>query len=588
MSGLRAAPGRSVSDRAAVGLAVAAWTGATVAVAVAPLMAWSAMVGALWTRRSTLLMLGVLVLAGSRAHGQGARAHPPIAPGPFDAVVDVVSDPVAIARGTRLDVSTDGVRYEVIGFGPPGARLRDRLVGERLAIHGTVQPVRADTWAGRRGAVGSVSAAEVGPHRPASGHERLANEFRQVLERGSASMATDDQALFLGMVYGDDRNLSILVEDDFRAAGLTHLVAVSGQNVAFVLVVVAPVLRRLGPWPRWMAVLGILVLFGTITRFEPSVMRSIAMAVVAATATALGREATATRTLSIAVAGLVVFDPSLVHQLAFRLSVAATAGILWLAPAIGRVLPGPRVFREALGVTAGAQLAVSPMLVLTFGAVPVASVPANLLAGPASAPVMIWGLTGGVVAGFAPEGLAAALHWPTARLTGWLRLVARVAAQAPLGQIGRVELIGGVTIVVLCLIGGARRSAGWAAAAVLALPSLVFAAPPTGRFELGTDLVAWRGDAIVVEVGPGATPAEALAALRGAGVVAIDVVVLTTGAERETATARAVAARHRVGATWTPEQFAPGAPIRVGEWRIARSGGDADPHLVVSLDRAPP
>jgi competence protein ComEC len=568
-------------------MAVAAWTGALAAVAVAPVVAWAGIVGAVWTRRSTVLVVAVLVLAGSRAHGRAASTDPAVVPGGFDETVEVVSDPVAIARGTRLDVSADGVRYEAIGFGPAGARLRDRLVGEHVALRGTVRPVRADTWAGRRGVGGAISVDDVVAHSPASGHERLANEFRLLLERGSASMAIDDQALFLGMVYGDDRNLSVLIDDDFKAAGLTHLVAVSGQNVAFVLVVVAPVLRRLGPWPRWSAVLAILMLFGTITRFEPSVMRSIAMAVVAATATALGREATATRTLSIAVAALVVLDPSLVHQLGFRLSVAATAGILWIAPAIARLLPGPRVLREGIAVTAGAQLAVSPMLVLTFGAVPVASVPANLLAGPASAPVMIWGLTAGVVAGLAPPALASAVHWPTAQLTGWLRLVARLAAQAPLGQIGRVELIGGVAIVSLCLLAGARRAAGWLTVAILALPSLVFAVAPTGRFELGDGLVLWRGDTIVVEVGPGATPADALSALRGAGVGAIDVVVLTTGAEREAFTADAVAARHGVGATWAPAQFRHGAQIVVGAWSISRSGADVEDQLTVSAGRSP-
>jgi competence protein ComEC len=461
-------------------------------------------------------------------------------------------------------------------------------VGEQVSLSGTVRPVRADTWAGRRGVVGAISAEAVRGHQPASGHERVANEFRQLLQRGSKSLTTDDQALFLGIVYGDDRNLSALVDDDFRAAGLTHLVAVSGQNVAFVLVVVAPLLRRLGPWSRWSAILALLALFGTITRFEPSVMRSIAMAVVAATATALGRESTATRTLSIAVAGLVLFDPSLVHELGFRLSVAATAGILWVAPVVTRLLPGPRLLRAAVGVTAGAQLAVAPMLVLTFGAVPVASVPANLAAGPVSAPVMLWGLTGGVLAGFAPDPMAAALHWPTAQLTAWLRLVARLSAQAPLGQIGLLELVGGATIIPLLLTAGARRAAGWVTLAVLVLPSLLIAVPPAGRFDLGSGLVVWRGSSVVVEVGRDATPATALPLLRAAGIRDIDVMVLTTGSDREIATADVVAARHRVGATWGPDQFSDGTETSVGGWTVTKTHDGDEPRLTVAAHRSPP
>ena len=52
---------------------------------------------------------------------------------------------------------------------------------------------------------------------------------------------------------------------------------------------------------------------------------------------------------------------------------------------------------EALAVTACAQIAVAPLLVWRFEGLPVASLPANLLAGPAAGPVMMWGLMGGLV-----------------------------------------------------------------------------------------------------------------------------------------------------------------------------------------------
>ena len=60
---------------------------------------------------------------------------------------------------------------------------------------------------------------------------RIANSLRRTIESGARSLARDERALFTGLVYGDDRAQSPLTADDFDAAGLTHLLAVSGQNV---------------------------------------------------------------------------------------------------------------------------------------------------------------------------------------------------------------------------------------------------------------------------------------------------------------------------------------------------------------------
>src|SRR3546814_8489814 len=80
---------------------------------------------------------------------------------------------------------------------------------------------------------------------------------------------------------------------------------------------------------------------------------------------------------------------------------AACAAIVLLAPPISSVLPGPAAIRDALGVTLAAQLGVAPVLLATFGPMPVASIPANLLAVPVAGAVIAWGITAGLVAGVA-------------------------------------------------------------------------------------------------------------------------------------------------------------------------------------------
>ncbi len=99
------------------------------------------------------------------------------------------------------------------------------------------------------------------------------------------------------------------------------------------------------------------------------------------------------------------------------------------------MLPGPRWLADPMAVTMGAQLAVAPLLVTTFGGVPVSSLPANLLAAPAAGLVMTWGLGAGIPAGLLGARAAACLQWPTALGIGWIATVARVSSSLPLGQL---------------------------------------------------------------------------------------------------------------------------------------------------------
>ncbi|MFB0902598.1 MAG: ComEC/Rec2 family competence protein, partial [Acidimicrobiales bacterium] len=140
-------------------------------------------------------------------------------------------------------------------------------------------------------------------------------------------------------------------------------------------------------------------------------------------------------------AGWVVVDPLIVHSVAFQLSAAASAGIVLGSGRVARAVPGPRPVVEALAVTACAQIAVAPLLVLRFDGLPVASLPANLLAGPAAGPVMMWGLTGGLVAGVVPQRLAEWLHMPTQLALWWIDSVAALVPRLPLGRLGAVHVV---------------------------------------------------------------------------------------------------------------------------------------------------
>ncbi|MDQ3946152.1 MAG: ComEC/Rec2 family competence protein, partial [Actinomycetota bacterium] len=288
---------------------------------------------------------------------------------------------------------------------------------------------------------------------PASPVLRLANGLRSVVLSGARRLPETPAALTAGLLVGDDRDLPVPVASEFRAAGLSHLLAVSGANVALVLALAGPALRRFGLVGRFVGGVAVVGLFATMARFEPSVLRASAMAGIALVAGYVGRPASGRRLLALAVAGLVLVDPFLIHSVGFRLSVAASAGILVLARPLAGRLPGPRLVRSGLAVTAAAQIGVAPVALPTFGSPPLIAFPANLLAAPAAAGLTLWGFGSGITGGLLEPLLPAvpgALGVPTQALASYLAGLASLAARCPL-PVGPRAVVGLLTVSALAL-----------------------------------------------------------------------------------------------------------------------------------------
>lgn len=525
-------------DRWVLATAVCAAAGALVPATVPLALPVVLVLLALVVRRPLLLCVAVGLLVSALAASALAGlsgAEPAVVRGE----VTLLTDPVPAFGGVRAEVRVGERRVEARASGMAADALRDRLAGERVAVRGELSPIEAPApWLVVRHVGTRLQVHAVDGWRPGGTTSRVANGLRRTLEAGADPLGAERQSLFTGLVIGDDRHQPVELGDDFQGAGLTHLLAVSGQNVAFVLVLAGPLLRRLRLWPRLGASAGLIALFAVMTRGEPSVLRASVMAAVAVGATTIGRPQDRLRILGLAVTALLVMDPLLVGSVGFQLSVAAAGAIVVAAPALTAALPGPLPLREALAVTLAAQLGVAPVLVSTFGPVPVASIPANLLAVPVAGLVMAWGLTGGLLAGAIGGTGAEVLHLPTAALLGWLQAVARRAAAAPLGELRSVHLLALAAGLAGAVLGRhlARRcaaQAGLAVAVAAVLAAILQAhAPPALRTSLAPGVTRWHADGtdvVVLGGADGGRPLGAsgtLATLRSAGVGAIDVLVL--------------------------------------------------------------
>lgn len=362
-------------------------------------------------------------------------------------VATLVDDPVTTQYSTRVLVrstsfagrASGGRTVLVVAGRDVGRRLAVLEAGDRITLDGRLRPLtafdRRQRW---RHAVGRFDAHKLsGFSAPRGLLARTANTARALVLRGTQVLPTRERALLAGFLLGDTRGIDAREVGEFRAAGLSHLLAVSGANVAFALALVGPLLRRLRLGTRFVAGLATLAVFGTMTRWEPSVLRACAMAGLAMLAVLVGRPVPAARLLVLAVGGLLLADPFLLHSVGFALSAGAAAGIVVLGAPLEARLRLPRVVREPLAATLAAQAGVLPVLLSVFGTIPLVALPANVLAVPAAGPITVWGLAAGVLGGLAGPDAARLLEAPTAALLHWVEVVAHAASGVSLPVDGR-------------------------------------------------------------------------------------------------------------------------------------------------------
>jgi len=400
--------------------------------------------------------LGLAAVAGVLAQrAEAGLVAPPL--GRVSGEVTLVADPTPLPRsGVRAEARYRHKRVAVVAYRSAAAALDRRLAGERISVVGDLSPPGIyEERLRHRHLVGRLRVEVITDWRPGHRIATATNRLRRTLERGAEALPERQRGLFLGVIIGDDRDEAPDLVAAFRASGLGHITAVSGQNVAFVVAAVAPVLRRLRLAPRLVITLGLLAAFAMLTRAEPSVLRATGMAAVAAYGTAIGRPTTGVRALGLTVTVLILSDPLLVTSLGFRLSVAGAAGIVLAAAPLQRQLPGPEWVTAPVAVMLAAQLAVAPLLVGAFGSVALVSLPANLAAAPAVGPSMAWGLVAGLVGGLIGGRAAVLLQLPTSFLLAWIEAVARAGARWPLAHLAARDL------ALVGLVGGAATAARW-------------------------------------------------------------------------------------------------------------------------------
>ena len=201
-------------------------------------------------------------------------------------------------------------------------------------------------------------------------------------------------ALMRGMVLGDREAIPEEMEEGFRESGVVHILAISGQNLSIIALVLFFILNLLGLTRRKCALIvaPLLIFYALTTGFDPPVMRALVMALVVLGALALFRQVRLLNSLAIAFIVLLLPNPAILFDVGFQLSFAAVAGIVYLYPFFSRIFSRlPKAVAISLVLTTSAQLAVIPILAHHFFRFSIISFLSNLIVVPLSSAAMVLG-----------------------------------------------------------------------------------------------------------------------------------------------------------------------------------------------------
>ena len=210
------------------------------------------------------------------------------------------------------------------------------------------------------------------------------------------SLPPQQAGLLNGMLIGYRGGLDKTVQGAFSDAGLTHIMAVSGANVAFIVMPLLFVFKRLGMRQRMAnsIVIAVLVIFVYVTGFSPSVLRAVIMAVTVLVGQILRRDSDIFTGISLAAILLLLYNPNTLFDIGFQLSFGATLSLVLFNKGIKAKIDRlhlPNFISDVLSATLAAQIGVLPITVYYFNKISLISLLTNILVVPITEIITILG-----------------------------------------------------------------------------------------------------------------------------------------------------------------------------------------------------
>lgn len=281
--------------------------------------------------------------------------------------------------------------------------------------------------------------------------------------------------LLSGILLGNERGISPEVDEAFSTVGASHVIAISGFNMAVIAAIVS---RTFGRWIRrqWLAVLltiAVLLMYTLFVGANGAVVRAALMSSLLVIGEGLRRRTYVPASLAFAALMMSALNPTVLWDISFQLSFFATLGLSLFTPALqtrfDALLNGlfPPITAERIStwlsepliVTLSALVFTLPLIAMYFGRFSLLVLPVNLLIVPVQAVLLILGGLATLVAlaGIAP--LAQILFWFTMVLLSWTIEVVRLFSKLTFANIEFWLDSRLVLLIFIVIIGGAIMQA---------------------------------------------------------------------------------------------------------------------------------
>ncbi len=300
--------------------------------------------------------------------------------------------------------------------------------------------------------------------------ERVAAQVRESYKNYMAQvMPGQDGAAIFAMLFGGYDGIKPELLEAFTITGIVHILSVSGSHITL-MAGTAGILGKLLHLPDKATALlatGVIIFYGLLAGAIPPVIRSALMGILTLFALTLGRERDAQHVLGLTALGLLLYSPLWLYDISFQLSFGATAGLLYIAPAIRTGLRKrfPIFVADSLAVTIGAQLSVVPIIAWYFNVLSISSLLANLIVTPIVEWIIVAGLLAGLLASLIPF-LGKLVFLAASLALGMVYQLSRWVAAMPGSQMYMPAFSKGGALVYYiiltsCIMPRERREACW-------------------------------------------------------------------------------------------------------------------------------
>lgn len=424
------------------GIALGQWATPSVGILVALTVA---LIGLRLRLSAPLLIAGVALLALGSVYGTPAAPSDAACAVTLPTPGIIVGTPRLLAdRAQYVMEDSRGCRSQVTT-----ARFPVYVVGEVLRLEqGKVTPVAALSNQGYAGYLQrqGIGATISYPTITRLSEAKKTSSATRAIERVIKTVFVEpDAGMALALLLANTAELPEALKENFRATGLSHLLAISGMNISLLagLLIGLLYLIPLSPLSRTLVLAVILWAYMALLNWPVSAVRATFFWTIALLALRVHLLVSLPTVLLLTLLVLLSFNPLLVTDVSFQLSVAAVAGIFLMLFLVKRRLQRAptwvKVTAGTLLVTLGATLTTWPIIAYHFGTISLLSLPANLLVAPLVLVQMVSAIAA-VLIGFISPALALLPAYVFHLTVAWMGIVSSALAQLSAAYLQHISL----------------------------------------------------------------------------------------------------------------------------------------------------